>query len=83
MCAHWFNLGLQLEVSVIMLHGIKGQFLDPRDQLLEMLKFWLITSDKPSWKTLTDALRSQIVGESHLASVLERKYMKDTLEGKH
>ena len=72
--AHWYALGLLLKVSVSTLNSIMTQFHDPRDQLLEMLKTWLITSDDTSWKTLTDALRSRIVGASRLASVLETKY---------
>ena len=39
-----------------------------------MVKAWLTTGDNPSWKTLRDALRSPVVGASHLANVLEPKY---------
>ena len=56
------------------LDGIRIQFQSPRDQLLEMLKVWLTSRDNPSWKTLTDALRSRSVGASQLAGVLETKY---------
>ena len=81
----WYHLGLLLKVRVEKLDGIRAQFRDPRDQLLEMLKTWLITSDNPSWKSLTDALRSQTVGASQLAGVLEAKYCrpKDMQESKH
>ena len=72
--AQWYPLGLQLRVRANMLDSIRLQFQNPRDQLLEMLKTWLTTSDNPSWKTLTDALRSRSVGASQLASVLETKY---------
>ena len=72
--AQWYPLGLQLRVRVNTLDSIRLQFQNPRDQLLEMLKTWLTTSDNPSWKTLTDALRSRSVGASQLASVLETKY---------
>ena len=57
-----------------MLDSIRIQFQSPRDQLLEMLKVWLTTSDNTSWKTLTDALRSRSVGASQLAGALETKY---------
>ena len=56
------------------LDSIRIQFQNPRDQLLEMLKTWLTTSDNTSWKSLTDALRSRSVGAGQLASVLETKY---------
>ena len=74
MSAQWYHLGLQLKVRIGTLDRIRTQFTDPRDQLLEMLKTWLITSDNTSWKTLTDALRSRSVGATQLASVLERKH---------
>ena len=81
----WYNLGLLLNLTVSTQDGIKTQFTDPRDQLLEMLKTWLSPGYDNSWKTLTDALRSRNVGESQLADDLEAKYCrpKDTLESKH
>ena len=74
MSAQCYHLGVQLKVRIGTLDRIRTQFSDPRDQLLEMLKTWLTTSDNTSWKMLTDALRSRSVGASQLASVLERKY---------
>ena len=71
---HWYPLGLQLQVRTSTLDSIRMQFQNPRDQLLEMLKFWLTTSDNTSWKSLTDALKSRSVGASQLAGVLETKY---------
>ena len=56
--AQWYQLGLQLKLRTGTLDSIYAQFCDPRDQLLEMLKTWLTTSDDTSWKTLTDALKS-------------------------
>ena len=72
--AQWYHLGVQLKVRIGRLDNIQAQFLDPKRQLLEMLKTWLTTSDSTSWKTLTDALRSRSVGASQLAGVLEAKY---------
>ena len=74
MSAQWFHLGLQLKVKIGTLYRIQAQFSAHRDQLREMLKTWLTTSDNSSWKTLTEALRSRSVGASQLASVLETKY---------
>ena len=71
---HWYTLGLQLQMRISTMDSIRIQFQNPRDQLLEMLKVWLTTSDNPSWKTLTDALRSRIVGATQLANVLATKY---------
>ena len=72
--AQWYHLGLQLKVRIGTLDGIRTQFQNPKDQLLEMLKTWLTSSDNTSWKTLTDALKSRSVGASQLAGVLEIKY---------
>ena len=84
-CQKWYVLGLMLNVSVQTLDRIRAQFPDSRDQLLEMLKTWLITSDNASWKTVTDALRSKSVEAYQLAGGLERKYCltKDMRESKH
>jgi len=81
--AQWYRLGIQLRMRIETLDRIETQFHNPRDQLLEMLKTWLTTSDNPSWKTLTDVLKR--VGESRLAGGLERKYClkKDMRESKH
>ena len=74
MSAKWYNLGLQLNVRTGTLDKIKTEFPDPNDQLREMLKVWLNSSDNPTWKTLIDGLRSRIVGASQLAGDLETKY---------
>ena len=71
--AQWYNLGLQLKVRTGTLDKIRTQFPDPNDQLREMLKAWLKTGNNPTWKTLTDALRSRSVGASQLAGDLETK----------
>ena len=70
----WYQLGLQLKVKPGTLDRFRTQFSDPRDQLMEMLKTWLTTSDNTTWKTLTGALRSRSVGASQLAGELEKKY---------
>ena len=81
----WYHLGLQLKVRVDILDRIRTRFTNPRDQLREMLSSWLRTADYPSWKTLTNALRSRSVGESNFADVLEAKYclMEDMHESKY
>ena len=72
--AAWYPLGIQLKLSSGTLDSIRTQFQTPIDQLLEMLKTWLTTGNNPTWKNLTDALRSQTVGRNDLADVLETKY---------
>ena len=72
--ADWYNLGLQLKVRIGTLESIQADFSAPKYQLQEMLKSWLTTGDNPSWKTLTAALRSRMVGASQLAAVIETKH---------
>jgi len=72
--ADWYDLGLQLKVSIGTLDNIWASFTAAKHQLREMLKVWLTTGDNPSWKTLIDALRSRMVGASQLAAALETKY---------
>ena len=82
-CNRWYDLGLQLNLESKTLNRIYALSHDSRDQLLEMLKTWLTTSDNASWKTVTDALRS--VKAYQLAGSLERKYCltKEMCESKH
>ena len=77
MCNQWYDLGRRLGVR------LETISTDSRDQLLEMLKTWLTTSDNTSLKTLTDALKT--MGANRLAGDLERKYCltKDMRESKH
>ena len=76
----WYNLGLQLKVRPETLDTIKAHFSDSTHLLLEVLKVWLTTSDNTSWKALTDALRSQSVGQPLLADDLEAKYKVEETE---
>ena len=73
-CRKWYILGLKLKVSVQTLDRIRAQFSDVTDQLLEMLKTWLTTSDNPRWETLIDALRSPGVDNMMLSHDLLSKY---------
>ena len=76
MLIFFYPLGLQLKVGTGTLDSIQAQFSDPTHQLQEMLKVWLTTADKPSWKTLIVALRRRSVGASQLAGVLDAKYCR-------
>ena len=70
----WYDIGLQLNVQVHTLDSIKSQFSDPKDCLREILKVWLKTAGKTTWKTLVDALMSRTIEESQLAARLKEKY---------
>ena len=71
----WYNIGLQLRMSVGTLDAIKEQYNDPSHCLREALKTWLKTCPShPTWNNIIDALRSSTVGEVRLAAELEQKY---------
>ena len=73
--AKWYNIGLQLHVSVGTLDAVKEQYDDLSHCLRETLKTWLKTCPSaPTWSNIVDALRSSTVGEVRLAADLEQKY---------
>ena len=73
--AKWYNIGLQLRMSVGTLDAIKEQYDDPSHCLRETLKTWLKTCPSPpTWNNIVDGLRSRIIDEVRLAADLEQKY---------
>ena len=81
----WYDVGLELKVSVATLDSIRDQFGDPKDCFREALKCWLKSTLKPTWRVLVDALRSRTVGEKQLADNLEAKHCSipgDKTQGK-
>ena len=84
-CYEWDELVVHLHLGVETVERIKKlQISNFRDRLLEVLKTWLTTCDNPSWKTISDALRSPRVRANRLAGGLESKYCltKDMRESK-
>ena len=73
--ANWYNIGLQLRVSIGTLNAIKKDYNSTSDCLRETITTWLKTyPSPPTWKNIVDALRSNTVGEVRLAADLEQKY---------
>ena len=73
--AKWYDLGLQLHISIGTLDAIKEDCHSTSDCLRETLKTWLKTCPSPpTWSNIVDALRSNTVGEVRLAADLEHKY---------
>ena len=71
----WYDIGLQLRMSVGTLDAIKEQYDDPSHCIRETLKTWLKTCPShPTWNNIIDTLRSSTVGEIRLAASLEQKY---------
>ena len=71
----WYDIGLQLRMSVGTLDAIKEQYDDFSHCLRETLKMWLKTCPSPpTWKNIVNALRSSPVDEVRLATDLEQKH---------
>ena len=82
--AKWYNIGVQLGVSVGTLKAIEKQYSDPTDCLRETLTTWLKSYPPiPTWSKVVEALRSRTVGETRLAADLEWKYCSSDLEWKY
>ena len=64
--AKWYNIGVQLGVSVGTLKAIEKQYLNiPTDCLRETLTTWLKSYPLfPTWSKVVDTLRSRTVGET-------------------
>ena len=71
----WKFLGLELGLLGPTLDGISGS--DYEEYKMEMIRKWLNDPDyKPSWNSLVDALRSDLVEHKPIADEIERKYLK-------
>ena len=72
----WRAIGIQLDVPPATLKRIDYSYkTDPEQAFTELILEWM-SQLKPgaSWAAIVDALRSRSVGETALASVLERKW---------
>ena len=73
--AKWYDIGIELEISIGTLKSIKSMCDSPAECLVEMLDTWLKQVDpKPSWRLLINALEQPTVGEERLAERLKQKY---------
>ena len=53
---------------------IKVQYDDPGDQLREVVKAWLTSTDNPTWEGVIEALKSPVIDDSLLAMELQQRY---------
>ena len=73
-CAKWYDIGIELKLSVGTLNTIKEDFPQAAECLRETCVHWLKRIDPcPTWAALTKALESPPVGEGHL---LRDKYCR-------
>ena len=73
--AKWMDIGIELEIKLPCLEAIKSNHSEVGSCLTAMLTDWLKqTTPQPTWEALVDALKSQIVGDTHLADTIQSKY---------
>ena len=76
----WHNIGLGLGVSHISLESIETyRQKKPEDCLRDMLADWLSSSHcRQTWNALADVLRSETVGNKHIADeIIKLKLSKN------
>ena len=75
--AKWYDIGIELKLSIGTLNTIREDFPQAADGLREMCINWLKCIDpSPSWAALAKALESPPVGEGHLAQQLRNKHCR-------
>jgi len=75
--AKWYDIGIELKLSIGTLNTIREDFPQAADCLREMCINWLKRiNPSPSWAALAKALESPPVGEGHLAQQLRDKYCR-------
>ena len=71
----WYDIGVELNISVERLNVIRRDYQNCADCLREMLVVWLSrTSPPPSWSGLVEALSIVPVGEKRLAEEIHTQY---------
>ena len=74
----WEDLGLALGIKVCELNVIKKENATLRDHMKAMLLVWLHHGGKyPTWKTLCEALRDELVERRDIAEKIEQQVVKE------
>ena len=70
--------GLKLNLSLHVVDAIHSTYSQPEDRLLQVLiEFTKQTDPTPTWRVITDALRSPAVNLPHLAQKVEAAHFPD------
>ena len=81
----WDDLGMALGLSVGKLNEIKADYSTAKDRMIGVLRAWLYgfaLGPAPSWQSLCQALRDQLVDHPEIAEAIERNNLPEELEGK-
>lgn len=72
----WYELAVMLGVHDNELKQIQSQYRNasPNRCMMEALGLWLDTNVHASWSEVVTAVSSSIVGEKHLAGVIQSRY---------
>lgn len=66
----WFQLGLQLGISITTLNAIRHDYPETRERFTKMLEKWI--KGEPTKRRLIKALRSETIQENRLADDMEK-----------
>ena len=67
-------LGRMLELPAATVESIHQQYSDPKYRLFHIIdEFVKQVEPPPTWKVILEALRNPLIGEAHLAQVIEMK----------
>ena len=71
----WYDIGVELDLDTATLDAIGADYRKVEDCFREVISKWLNASPDPSWKALSEALRSPAVEHPEIAAKIERKYI--------
>ena len=71
----WFNIGLQLDVTIQDLKGIESNYQTNGDRLRDML-IVRIQAGGLSWESVVQALQNCTVGQAELAGAIRSKHIR-------
>ncbi len=83
--AKWLMTGVYLGLKIEEMEGIEKENIGYGLEtcLRKMASMWLKRRElNPSWKTLVDVLRDEVIGEQGVAADIQRKHINETAGGR-
>ncbi len=83
--AKWLRIGVYLGLTIEEMEAIEKENIRDGFEtcLRKMVSMWLKRRElNPSWQTLVDVLRDEVVGEQGVADDIQRKHISETAGGR-
>lgn len=75
----WYDIGVQLKISYKTLNAIRA--INKKNTeicLMQVCEEWLLQEKKynkiPTWITITEVLKSEVISETEVAELIDQKY---------